>query len=75
MNSHQARLFSQGILFERERLSAIGTRAVWRDGPEDYRVRCATCAAGGSERHKSRALAGAAAARDSGRACRACGAS
>lgn len=70
------RLFSQGLaLGMRERLSAVGTRAVWRDGPGDYRVRCATCDGGGSVLHKSREAASRAAARDSGTACRACGAS
>lgn len=57
------------------RLSAIGTRAVWQDGPFDFRVRCATCDGGGSTRHQSRKAASSAAIRDSDKACAACGAS
>lgn len=56
------------------RLSAIGTRAVWQDGPADFRVRCATCDAGGTVRHATREAAAQAAARDSDKACHACGA-
>lgn len=58
----------------RLRIGTVGTRAYYRDGPDDYRVRCATCDAGGTVRHASRDAASRAAARDSAQPCRECGA-
>ena len=51
-----------------------GTRRSYEEKPGDWRVVCATCGAGGSVRHNTRELAGAAAVRDSNKPCRACGA-
>ena len=51
-----------------------GTRAVVKRGPDDYRVVCASCGAGGTVRHDIRGNATRAAVRDSNKPCRACGA-
>ena len=52
---------------------AIGTRAIVQRKPGDYRVVCASCDAGGTVHHTTQRRAFRAAARDSARACRACG--
>lgn len=52
-----------------------GTRTTQRRGPDDFRVVCATCDAGGSVKHPTHASASSAAIRDSARACTSCGAS
>lgn len=51
-----------------------GTKRTEQRAPEDYRVVCATCGAGGSVRHKTHESASRAAIRDSAKPCRACGA-
>ncbi len=53
---------------------AIGTRAIIQRGPNDYRVVCATCDAGGTVRHEWKKQAWDAACRDSNKPCRKCGA-
>ncbi len=55
-------------------LFVCGTRRAFRKGPRDFRVVCATCDAGGSVKHATQEGAHSAAVRDSGRACRTCGA-
>lgn len=57
-----------------KRYLVIGTRAVIKKEDQTWRVVCATCGAGGTVPHRSEALAGHAAARDSNKPCRACGA-
>lgn len=52
-----------------ERIGVIGTREIVKLWPNDYRVRCATCGAGGTVRYTTRQEAGKAAARDSGKPC------
>ena len=52
-----------------------GTRRVERRAADDWRVVCATCGAGGAVKHLTADSAQRAAVRDSGKACRACGAS
>lgn len=52
-----------------------GTKTTERRGPDDFRVVCATCGAGGSHRYLTHAKASDAAIRASSRACRACVAS
>jgi hypothetical protein len=59
----------------RDHSHTIGTRRYFRYRPDDWRVVCATCGNGGSVIHKTREAAGHAAARDSGKVCKACGAS
>ncbi len=56
------------------RVFVCGGRAVVRRGPDDFRVVCATCDAGGTVKHRTDAAAVSAAIRDSARGCRACGA-
>lgn len=56
------------------RVFVCGTRAVLEESPHIWRVVCATCEAGGSVPHKTKAAATSAAVRDSAKACRACGA-
>lgn len=53
---------------------SCGTRAVYKIGPFDYRVTCATCVGGGTVRHPTRKDAIRAAVKTSAMACRACGA-
>lgn len=56
-----------------ERVMVCGTRAVLKMPDGTYRVACATCGAVGAIIHTLDS-AGKAAIRDSGKACRACGA-
>jgi hypothetical protein len=58
------------------RAFVCGTRKVTEriTGDRHYAVVCATCEAGGTVRHRTRESAIAACVRDSGRACRTCGA-
>lgn len=56
------------------RVILCGTRLAFRNGPQDYRVVCATCQHGGTVKHVTPESASQAAARDSARTCRACGA-
>lgn len=67
--------------FKGKRVFLCGGRAVIECGPQDFRVVCATCGAGGSRRFKvnndttpGAECAARAAVRDSGTACRSCGA-
>lgn len=77
------------MLVTDKRVSVCGTRAVFErtklvpgDAPvvayrmtKDFRVACATCGAGGTVSHDTRADALKAAVRDSNKPCRSCGAS
>ena len=59
-----------------KRYYTCGTRTVVRPNPSGaYYVVCATCGAGGSVPHMALAQATKAATRDSGKACKICGAS
>ena len=44
-----------------------GTRLAFRNGPQGYRVVCATCHEGGTVRHRTPESANSAATRDSGK--------
>lgn len=56
-----------------QRRFVCGTRAVTGE-PQNWRVVCATCGAGGTVRHYERDAACAVCVRDSSKACRTCGA-
>lgn len=59
---------------EEFRGTLCGTRRTVQRAPNDYRVVCATCGAGGTVLHRTAESASSAAVRDSNRPCRACGA-
>lgn len=58
---------------DNKRRFVCGTR-VWRKHEKGYWVvECSACGCGGSVKHATKELAGRAAVRDSGKACKKCG--
>lgn len=56
------------------RIFTCGTRTVIQKGPHDFRVVCATCGSGGTQKFAEKEHANTAAVRTSAARCRSCGA-